>query len=39
VPDESEWIVKASGYLPTSQVATGAKYDKIKLLVMKPDDG
>lgn len=38
VPDESEWIVKASGYLPTSQVATGAKYDKIKLLVMKPDN-
>ena len=31
-----EWIVKASGYLPSSKVATGCKYDKIKMLVLKP---
>jgi len=38
VPDSSEWIVKASGYLPSSKVATGCKYDKIKMLVLKPDN-
>jgi len=38
VPDFSESIVKASTYLPASAVATGCKYDKIKLLVFKPDN-
>ncbi|CAE7792022.1 unnamed protein product [Symbiodinium sp. CCMP2456] len=38
VPDFSEWIVKASKYLPASMVATGCKYDKFRLLVVKPDN-
>jgi len=38
VPDFSEWIVKASKYLPASLVATGCKYDKFRLLVVKPDN-
>ncbi|CAJ1369285.1 unnamed protein product, partial [Effrenium voratum] len=38
VPDVTESIVKASSYLPASQVATGCKYPQIKLLVFKPDN-
>jgi len=38
VIDTSEWIVKASTYLPASLVATGCKYPKMKALVMKPDN-
>ncbi|CAE7422489.1 dnaJ [Symbiodinium natans] len=38
VPDFSEWIIKASKYLPASMVATGCKYDKFRLLVVKPDN-
>ncbi|CAJ1346103.1 unnamed protein product [Effrenium voratum] len=38
VPDSTEWIVKASSYLPSSMVATGCNYPKIKLLVLRPDN-
>ncbi|CAE7241136.1 unnamed protein product [Symbiodinium pilosum] len=38
IPDLSEWIIKASNYLPASLVATGCKYDKFRLLVVKPDN-
>ena len=38
VPDSSEWIVKASAYLPASKVATGCNYPLLKLLVLKPDN-
>lgn len=38
VPDFTESIVKASTYLPASSVATGCKYDKLRLLVFKPDN-